>query len=99
MLLCTSPDANVTIAGDFNCTGTYTGGTNTTTFNGSGAQSAGLTSNTQFYNVTVNKSAGTATVSGTAPAAPGLNNLNILSGTLEVGNAGNAVEQYIEGKP
>jgi hypothetical protein len=83
-----SPDADVTIGGDFICTGTYnTSGVNTTTFNGSGAQAAGLTSNTQFYNATINKPAGTVTVFGTAPAAPGLNNLNILSGKLRLGNS------------
>ncbi len=91
-----SPDANVTIAGDLNCTGTYKSGKNTTTYNGSGAQSAKLTTTTQLYNVTVNKSAGTVTVSGTAPASPGLNNLNILSGTLEVGNASNALSGTLQ---
>jgi fibronectin-binding autotransporter adhesin len=81
-----NPDANVTLAGDFVCGGTYTAGTNTTMFNGAGLQSAVLTTSTNFHDVTVNKSAGTVILSGTAPAAPGLNNLSILSGTLEVGN-------------
>lgn len=81
------PDPNVTLAGDFVCGGTYNAGTNTTTFSGANNQSAVLTTSTNFYNVTVNKTAGTVSLSGTAPAAPGLNNLSILSGTLEVGNA------------
>lgn len=80
------PDANVTLAGNFVCGGTYTAGTNTTTFTGGSGQSAVLTSTTNFYDVTVDKSAGNVLLSGTAPAVPGLNNLSILAGTLEVGS-------------
>ncbi|MBI1768477.1 MAG: hypothetical protein HYR67_08895 [Bacteroidetes bacterium] len=79
---------DVSIAGDLTVTGTgtatYTGGTNTTTFNGTGAQSANLTSTSTFTNITVNNSGGgTVTLSGTAPT---LSNLNILSGILDVGS-------------
>lgn len=83
---------DVTVAGDFACSGTYTGGTNTTTFNGSGAQACTLSSTSAFNNVTVNKSAGTATLSGTSPS---LNNLNILSGILDVGALNLAVNGNI----
>lgn len=82
----TTNSLNVFIAGDLVCTGTYTGGTNTTTFNGTGAQSATLSTNTIFYNFTVSKTAGsTLTLSGTNPTAPAVNNLNILTGILDVG--------------
>ena len=75
---------NVSIAGDLNASGTYTGGTNTTTFNGTGVQTGALSSTSSFYNLTVNKTAGsTLTLSGTAPA---LSYLNILSGILDVGS-------------
>ena len=82
---------DVTIAGNLTIVGTgtgagagtYTGGTNTTTFNGTGAQSANLTAVSTFNNMTISKTAGTTvTLSGTAPT---LNNLNILTGILDVG--------------
>lgn len=75
---------NVLIAGNLAGTGTYNGSANTTTFNGSGAQSGALTSTSNFNNMTINNSGGaTVTLSGTAPT---LNNLNILSGVLDVGS-------------
>lgn len=90
------PDANVTIAGNFNCTGFYNAGTNTTTFNGTGPQAATLSTNTDFYDVTLSKTAGTTlTLSGTAPTAPALNNLNILSGILDVSTIALTVERNI----
>lgn len=76
---------DVTIAGNLNITGTgvYTGGTNTTTFNGSGPQSGALSAGSTFTNMTIAKAAGTTlTLSGTSPT---ITNLNILSGTLNVG--------------
>lgn len=76
---------DVTIAGDLAITGTgvYTGGTNTTTFNGTGAQAGSLTAGSTFTNMTVNKTGGTTlSLSGTAPS---LTNLNILNGILNVG--------------
>ena len=82
---------DVTIAGNLTIVGTgtgagagtYTGGTNTTTFNGTGAQSANLTAVSTFNNMTISKTAGTTlTLSGTAPT---VNNLNILTGILDVG--------------
>ena len=74
---------DVTIAGNLVLTGTYTGGTNTTTFNGTGPQTASLSGTSTFNNMTVSKAGGTTLgLSGTAPT---LNNLNILSGILNVG--------------
>jgi fibronectin-binding autotransporter adhesin len=82
---------DVTIAGNLTIVGTgtgagagtYTGGTNTTTFNGTGAQTANFTAVSTFNNMTINKTTGTTlTLSGTSPT---LNNLNILSGILDVG--------------
>jgi len=76
---------NVSIAGDLNCTGTYTGGTNTTTFDGTGSQLAALSSTSTFNDVTISKTAGTTlTLSGTSPT---LQNLNILSGILSLGTS------------
>jgi hypothetical protein len=75
---------NVFIAGNLAGTGTYNGSSNTTTFNGTTAQSGALTSTSNFNNMTINNSGGaTVTLSGTAPT---LNNLNILSGVLDVGS-------------
>jgi fibronectin-binding autotransporter adhesin len=81
---------DVTIAGNLNITGTgtYIGGSagsfNTTTFNGTGAQTATLSAGSTFNNMTVNKTtATTLALSGTAPT---LNDLNILSGILDVGS-------------
>jgi fibronectin-binding autotransporter adhesin len=71
---------NVNIGGDLTIVGTYNGSANTTTFNGSGAQAGTLTAGSSFNNITINKSAGTATLSGTTT----ITNLNILSGTLSV---------------
>ena len=74
---------DVSIAGDLNCTGTYISGSNTTTFNGTGAQAGTLSSTSTFNNLTISKTAGTTlTLSGTSPT---INNLNILTGILDVG--------------
>ncbi|MBL7857286.1 MAG: hypothetical protein JNM57_06325 [Cyclobacteriaceae bacterium] len=76
---------NVNIGGDLVIAGTYNGtisGGNTTTFNGSGAQSGALTAGSTFQNITINKPAGTVTLTGNSS----INNLNILSGILSVAN-------------
>ena len=74
---------NVSIAGDLVCSGTYTGGNNNTTFNGTAAQAGQLSSTSTFFDFTVSKTTGTAlTLSGTSPT---LQNLYILSGILDVG--------------
>jgi len=84
-----SKSLDVSIAGNLSITGTgvYKGGVagslNNTTFNGTGAQAGSLSAGSSFNNMTVsNTGGGTVTLSGTAPT---LNNLNILSGTLDVG--------------
>jgi len=78
-----SNSLNVSIAGDLSCTGTYTGGTNNTIFNGTGPQSGQLSSTSTFNDFTVSKTAGTTlTLSGTSPI---LQTLYILSGILDVG--------------
>ena len=92
-----TPNADVTIGGDFNCLGSAlynTGGSNTTTFNGTainaGNNTAVLTANTDFYDVVVDKQSGTLAVSGTAPiATKAINNLSITSGTLSINMTGN----------
>jgi hypothetical protein len=76
---------NVNIGGDLSISGTYNGtisGGNTTTFNGSGAQAGALTAGSSFQNITINKPAGVATLSGTTT----INNLSILNGDLSVTN-------------
>lgn len=71
---------DVTIGGDLNILGTgiYNGNNNTTTFNGTGAQTGALTATSNFNNITINKLSGTATLNGTTS----ITNLNILSGIL-----------------
>jgi len=82
-------DQNVTVGGNFNIqTGcTYTPGNNTTTFNGTGAQTFtnSGTITTGLYNCTVNKSAGTLTLAGTVGTLTVLNDLSISAGTLADG--------------
>lgn len=84
---------NVSIAGDLsiNGTGTYIGGTsptslNTTTFNGTAAQTATLSSGSTFYNMTVNNTGGATVQLSNTSTAPTLTNLNILSGIFDVNN-------------
>lgn len=76
---------DVTIGGDLNIAGTgvYNGNNNTTTFNGTGAQTGALTATSNFNNITINKPSGTATLSGTTTIV----NLNILSGILSNSDA------------
>jgi fibronectin-binding autotransporter adhesin len=84
---------DVTIGENLSCTGTYTGGTNTTTFTGSADNTAQLSGTSTFTNFTINKSASnTLTLSGTSPT---LTNLNILQGILDVGSLDLAVNGNI----
>ncbi|MBT1687454.1 beta strand repeat-containing protein [Dawidia soli] len=76
---------DVTIGGNLSILGTgiydgTVGGGNTTTFNGSGAQTGDLAASSTFQNITIDKPAGVATLDGTAS----INNLNILRGVLSV---------------
>lgn len=75
---------DVTIGGDFSNSGTYTAGSNTTTFNGSGAQLATFTSASSFNDFVLNKSAGTLTLAG-ANDPTILGDLTLTSGTMEDG--------------
>lgn len=80
-------DANglaLTIGGDFSNTGTYTGNSNTTTFSGSSAQSMALNGTTNFFNLVVDKSAETLTLSGSNDANV-LGDLTITAGTMADG--------------
>lgn len=80
-------DANglaLTIGGNFSNTGTFTGNSNTTTFSGSTAQSVALNGTTNFFNMVLNKSAETLTLSGSNDAAV-LGDLTLTSGTIADG--------------
>lgn len=75
---------NVTVAGDFSNSGTYTAGSNITTFNGSGAQAATFNTATAFNSLVVDKSSGTLTLAGTNDATIA-GDLTLTSGTMEDG--------------
>ncbi len=74
----------LTIGGNFSNTGTFTANSNTTTFSSSAAQSMALNGTTNFFNLVVNKSAETLTLSGSNDAAV-LGDLTLTSGTMEDG--------------
>src|SRR6267378_22652 len=70
---------NLNIGGDFqNGLGFFAPSTGTVTYNGGGAQSVGAYT---YNNLTVNKAAGTATLSGNASVGA---NLTVTSGTLDL---------------
>lgn len=75
---------DVAIGGDFTNSGTYTAGSNTTTFNGPGAQLATFTTATAFNNFVVNKSAETLTLAGVNDVTIA-GDLTLTSGTMEDG--------------
>lgn len=80
-------DANglaLTIGGNFSNTGTFTANSNTTTFSSSAAQSMALNGTTNFFNLVLNKSAETLTLSGSNDAAV-LGDLTLTSGTIADG--------------
>jgi fibronectin-binding autotransporter adhesin len=85
----TNVDQNVTVGGNFNIQAgcTYTPGTNTTTFNGTSAQtftnSGTITAGLNF--LTINKTSGTLTLAGTVTTTTVLSDLNITAGTLADG--------------
>ncbi len=77
---------NIMIAGDWSNAGTYTSGSNTVTFDGSGAQSlttGGTGTGQDFNNLTINKSAGTLSLSTNALDVDGT--LTVSSGTFSSG--------------
>ncbi|MFH1769645.1 MAG: hypothetical protein ABH833_03190, partial [Parcubacteria group bacterium] len=76
---------DLTIAGNYTNSGTYTSGANTTIFNGAGNQTliTGGTGDTQdFNNITVNKASGSLTTSTNAVDIDGT--LTVSSGTLTI---------------
>lgn len=75
---------NVTVAGNWtNNSGTYTPGTNTTTFNGSSGQTVGGTTVTHGFNhVTVTKPTGQILGFGGSALNANINNFTINSGTV-----------------
>lgn len=68
---------------------TYTASTGTVVYNGSGAQSVGAYN---YYNLTINKSAGTATTQGNITIG---NNLTLTTGTLNI--AANSINRGAAG--
>ena len=68
----------LSVGGNWSNAGTFTPSSGTVNFNGSGAQSI---SASPFNNLTINKSAGTSTLTGNLAIA---NNLTITAGTLDV---------------
>ncbi|MEQ9289314.1 MAG: T9SS type A sorting domain-containing protein [Cyclobacteriaceae bacterium] len=75
---------DVTIAGDFDGSGTYNGSANNTTFNGPATQTATLSGTSSFNDMTIDKSDDTrVNLLGSSPI---LQNLHVLSGILDVGS-------------
>ncbi len=76
---------NITLAGNWSNSGTYTSGANTVTFDGSGAQSLVSGGNSgdgyDFNNLTVNKAGGTLTLSSNDVEIDG--NFTLTAGTLD----------------
>ena len=71
--------AALAVRGDWTRIGTFTAGNGTVEFNGSGPQSIG---STVFHDLTINKSAGTATATGNLTIN---GDLNVASGNLDLG--------------
>ncbi|TSC72128.1 MAG: RTX toxins and related Ca2+-binding domain [Parcubacteria group bacterium Gr01-1014_38] len=83
---------NVTLAGDWSNSGTYTSGSNTVTFDGSGAQTlttGGTGTGQDFQNLTVNKSAGTLSLATNALDVDGT--LTVTAGTFSPGTLATTV--------
>lgn len=72
---------DVSVGGNFTLNGTYTPGTNTTLFNGSGTQTITLNNALSFYNFTINNT-GSVNLAGTDNPIV-TNNFNLLSGTFD----------------
>jgi len=69
----------LTIGGNFTGTGTFTPSTGTVTYNGTGAQTVRATT---YYNLVINKTAGTATLAGNTTSS---GTLTVSQGTLSIG--------------
>lgn len=78
-LNCNNLDLN--ISGNFINNGTFTPGTNNTTFTGTQTQTATFNAATNFYNLVIDKSANSVTFDGTIEPSV-INNTTINSGTL-----------------
>ncbi len=75
----------VTVGGDWTNSGTFTAGSGEVVFDGTGAQTiatGGVGANRAFYDFTVNKSSGTATLTADLEVT---SNLNIENGTFDSG--------------
>ncbi|MDP4266156.1 MAG: hypothetical protein Q8880_01815 [Bacteroidota bacterium] len=81
-LLCNNHD--VSIAGNFTNSGTYTSGNNNTIFWGANLQKATFNTTTGFNNFTVNKTSNILTLSGNNNPVVN-NNMYILNGTIDDG--------------
>lgn len=69
------------IQSNFTDNGTFAGGTGTVNFTGANVQTISGTSNTPFYNLTVNKTGGNLTVNSAETVS---NNLTLTAGTLNI---------------
>ncbi|MBS1557193.1 MAG: T9SS type A sorting domain-containing protein [Bacteroidetes bacterium] len=69
------------IQSNFTNNGTFSGGTGTVNFTGANVQTISGTSNTPFYNLTVNKSGGNLTASSAETVS---NNLTLTAGTFNI---------------
>jgi hypothetical protein len=72
-------NTTLSVGGNWSNSGTFAQGSSTVIFNGTGAQSI---SNSTFDNLTINKSAGNATLTGNATI---YGNLSVNAGTLDLG--------------
>jgi hypothetical protein len=84
----TAADINMTAGNWTNNGGTFTPGTGTITFNGSGAQAInGTTASQTFNKLTVNKSANTLSVGGSTTSLTANSNVTLTAGTFDKGTA------------
>ncbi|HTJ48217.1 MAG TPA: hypothetical protein VL443_02105 [Cyclobacteriaceae bacterium] len=91
----TTNSLNVYVGKDLSILGTYNGSNNTTTFNGTTAQIGTLSSTSSFLNMAINNTGGSTVSLAAGSTAPSLNNLNILSGTFDVGSLALTVSNSI----
>ncbi len=75
----TSNNRNITLAGNWNNSGTFAAGTGTVTLNGSTAQS--ITGTNAFNNLTIAKATGNVTLTGTGTTTVN-NNLSLTNGSI-----------------
>jgi hypothetical protein len=73
----------ISLTGNWSNSGTFTPGTQTVTFNGTGAQSITKTGGETFSSVTINKASGTATLGSNVTVASS-GTFDVTAGTLDV---------------